>query len=124
LPPYPLWAGARLNYRGADFDIRQVVQTNQRIEGTGMVQQPLLMAPAISVWLSRTAGAVPLSASSFAFNCTLHSNVKGSAKGVLRLKLPQGWQSIPAELPFDFARDGQDANVSFQVNPESIKAQD
>ena len=124
LPPYPLWAGARLNYRGADFEIRKVVQTNQRIEGTGMVQQPLLMAPAISVWVSRVAGAVPLSASSFAFTCTLHSNVKGPAKGVLRLKLPQGWQSTPAQLPFSFARDGEDENVSFQVKPGSIQAHD
>lgn len=124
LPPYPLWAGARLNYRGEDFEIRKVVQTNQRIEGTGMVQQPLLMAPAISIWLSRLAGAVPLSVNSFAFACTLHSNVKGPAKGTLRLKLPPGWQSEPPEFPFNFVRDGEDQNVSFQIKPESIKAQD
>ncbi len=124
LAPYPLWASARLNYRGADFELRKVVQTTQRVEGTGMVQQPLLMAPAISVWLSRTAGAVPLTAASFAFTCTLHSNVKGPAKGVLRLHLPQNWQSTPPQCPFDFARDGQSQDITFQVKPQSTKEQD
>jgi len=124
LAPYPLWAGARLNYRGANLEVRKVVQTNQRVEGTGMVQQPLLMAPAISVWVSRAAGAVPLSATSFAFTCTLHSNVKGAAKGTLRLSLPEDWQSTPSECPFNFARDGQSEDVTFQVKPRSVRQQD
>lgn len=122
--PYPLWAGVRLKYDGADFEIRKVVQTNQRIEGTGMVQEPLLMAPAISVWVSRPAGAVPLAAKSFGFMCTLHSNVKGPANGVLRLSLPPGWQSTPAECPFHFARDGENDDVTFQVKPQTVKEQD
>ena len=124
LAPYPLWAGARVAFQGADFEIRKVVQTNQHIQDTGMVQQPLLMGPAISVWVPRAAGAVPLSARTFAFKCTLHSNVKGPAKGMLRLSLPEGWQSTPAECPFQFARDGQNDDVTFQVKPRSVAKQD
>ena len=82
------------------------------------------MAPAISVWVSRAAGAVPLSATSFAFTCTLHSNVKGAAKGTLRLSLPPDWQSTPPECPFNFARDGQNEDVTFQVKPRSLRQQD
>jgi len=124
LPPYPLSASARVSYQGADFEISKVVQTNQRIEGTGMVQQPLLMAPPISVWVARAAGAVPLTASSFAFTCTLHSNVKGPAKGVFRLSLPPNWKSVPPECPFSFARDGENEDMTFQVKPQSIQEKD
>jgi LmbE family N-acetylglucosaminyl deacetylase len=124
LPPYPLSASVRVNYQGADFEISKVVQTNQRIEGTGMVQQPLLMAPPISVWVSRASGAVPLTASSFAFTCTLHSNVKGPARGVLRLSLPANWKSTPPECPFSFARDGENEDMTFQVKPQSLQERD
>jgi LmbE family N-acetylglucosaminyl deacetylase len=124
LAPYPLAASARINYRGANFEISKVVQTNERIEGTGMVQQPLLMGPPISVWVARARGAVPLTASSFAFTCTLHSNVKGPAKGVLRLSLPPNWKATPPECPFNFSRDGESEDMTFQVKPQSIKEQD
>lgn len=86
-----------------------------------MEEEPLLMGPAISVAVSPAAGAVPLSTSSFAFACALHSNVKGPAKGTLRLRLPRGWQSTPADYPFSLARDGDTETVTFQVAPHSIK---
>src|SRR5581483_3778500 len=84
-------------------------------------ENPLLMAPAISVSVSPAAGAVPLTATSFAFSCTLHTNVKGPAKGVLRLSLPQGWDSKPAEHDFAFTRDGENETFGFEVTPRSIK---
>ncbi len=75
-PPYPLWAGARVSYKDVDWEIRKVVQTNNRLEGIGVVQEPLWMAPALSVSISPGAGAVPLTSASFAFTCSLGSNVK------------------------------------------------
>ncbi len=123
LAPYPLFSSARLTYHGANFEVRKVVQANERLEGIGMEENPLIMGPAISVSVSPQAGAVPLNTSAFAFTCALHSNVKGPAKGVLRLRLPNGWQSTPAEYPFAFAHDGDGENVSFQVMPHGIKPQ-
>ncbi len=121
--PYPLYAAVRLVYRGTEIQIEKVVQTNHRVEGIGMMGEPMLMGPAISVTVSPAAGAVPLNATSFAFTCTLQSNVKGPAKGVLRLRLPEGWQSAPGEHPFSFAHDGDSDLVSFQVTPHGIKPQ-
>jgi len=121
LAPYPLAASVRVIYQGAELEIEKVVQANSRIEGIGMEEEPLLMGPAISVAVSPAAGAVPLSTSSFAFACALHSNVKGPAKGTLRLRLPRGWQSTPADYPFSLARDGDTETVTFQVAPHSIK---
>ena len=95
LAPYPLAGTVRLEYRGAEFQMRQVVQARQRVEGIGILEDPLLMSPAISVSLSPSAGAVPLGLKSFAFSCTLRSNVKGPAQGALRLRLPAGWKPRP-----------------------------
>jgi hypothetical protein len=89
-----------------------------------MVQNPLLVGPAISVSVSPSAGAVPLGAKAFDFTCLVHSNVKGPADGVLRLKLPAGWRSTPVEAPFAFAHDGEDKTVVFSVAPDLIKPVD
>jgi len=122
LAPYPLAGTVRLAYRGAEFQMRQVVETRQRVEGIGILEDPLLMSPAISVSLSPSAGAVPLGTKSFAFSCTLRSNVKGAAQGSLRLRLPSGWNSTPAQIPFSFARDGDGETFTFQVSPHTIEA--
>jgi LmbE family N-acetylglucosaminyl deacetylase len=121
--PYPLAASAHLQYRGTDLEIRKVVQSRQRIEGVGMVENPLLMGPAISVSVSPGAGAIPLTAHSFTFSCTLHSNVKGSANGVLRLQLPDNWKASPAEHPFTLARDGDDETLTFEIAPHAVKTE-
>jgi LmbE family N-acetylglucosaminyl deacetylase len=119
--PYPLAARATIDYRGIPFEIQEVVQANRRVPGIGMVADPLLVAPAISVSVSPSAGAVPLSSKAFDFSCTVHSNVKGPAQGVLRLQLPQGWRSTPAEARFSFSRDGEDQTVTFSVSPDIVK---
>ena len=122
LAPYPLIAAARLNFNGVSFSLRRVVVANQRLEGIGIVQNPLLIAPAISVSVTPSAGAVPLTEASFAFSCSLRSNVKGAAKGSVHLRLPEGWESTPVEAPFSFAHDGDNETLTFQVKPHALKA--
>ncbi len=120
--PYPLAARARLSYHGVPFEVAEYVQTNERVNGFGTLQNPLIVAPAISVWVSPAAGAVPMSMKSFPFTATVHSNVKGPAQGTLRLKLPAGWRSSPSEAIFNFARDGEDQTIVFTVQPDIVKA--
>ncbi len=120
--PYPLALRATLTYNGVPFAIEQTVNTSERISGIGAVSNPLLVGPAISVTVSPSAGAIPLASKSFAFTATVHTNVKGPAQGILRLKLPQGWRSAPAEAPFSFARDGEDQTIVFSVSPDQVKA--
>jgi len=122
LAPYPLIASARLSFKGVKFSLQRVVEANQRLDGIGIVADPLIMAPAISVSITPSAGAVPLSAASFAFSCELRSNVKGPAKGSVRLRLPEGWDSSPAQAPFSFGHDGDTATLTFQVTPHSLQA--
>ena len=121
LAPYPLSVSAEFTYRGTAVHVAQVVETMQRVPTLGIVAQPLLVGPAISVTVSPAAGAVPVGAKSFAFSCTLHSNVKGTAEGVLRLHLPAGWRSTPEAAPFGTSRDGEDRTIAFEVEPDVVK---
>jgi LmbE family N-acetylglucosaminyl deacetylase len=121
LAPYPVSATARVSYRGAAVHLSQVIQTVERIPGLGMESQPLLVGPAISVTVAPSAGAVPVGAASFAFACTVHSNVKGPAHGTLRLRLPAGWRSKPETAAFSMDRDGEDQTLAFSVLPDTVK---
>jgi hypothetical protein len=121
LAPYPLAATMKVAYHGATLHLSQVVQTTQRVPALGIVSHPLLMGPAISVTVSPAAGAVPVGAQAFAFSCTVHSNVKGTAEGTLHLRLPAGWRSTPEAAPFSFVRDGEDHTITFSVHPGEVK---
>ncbi len=120
LPPYPLAAWADFEYAGVPIRIGQYVQTTQRVTGAGTVSEPLVVGPAISVAISPHAGVVPLASKSFSATAVIHSNVKGPAKGTVRLDLPSGWKSQPASAEFSFAADGQDQSITFQVTPGSL----
>ncbi len=124
LAPYPLTATARIGFEDVNWELQKVVQTNSRITNVGTVQEPLLLAPALSVSVSPGAGAVPLGSTSFAFSCSIHSNVKGPAKGTLRLTLPEGWRATPSECPFAFARDGDSDTFRFKISPDKLDRKD
>jgi LmbE family N-acetylglucosaminyl deacetylase len=124
LAPYPLAAKVEVNYHGAVFPISEVVQAFSRTSGLGLISNPLLVGPEISVTISPAAGAVPLGTKSFSFAVTVHSNVKGPAKGTLKLSLPAGWKSDPATAPFSMARDGEDQTMAFTVSPSALQSGD
>lgn len=124
LAPYPLNATAHLRFHDVDFAIRKTVQAAHRIEGTGIAEDPLLLAPAISVTLPIRGGAVPLGAKTFAFPCSVHTNAKEAIDGTLRLRLPEGWTASPDSIHFAFAHDGDEENFKFQVTPRNIQPKD
>ncbi len=124
LAPYPLASTIRLAYRDVHFSIEKTVEAAHRLEGVGIVEDPLLVGPALSVSLSSHGGAVPLDAKAFAFPCKVQSNVKGAASGTLRLRLPAGWTASPESTEFHFNQDGEEENFSFQVTPRNIQPKD
>jgi LmbE family N-acetylglucosaminyl deacetylase len=118
--PYPLSASVEMTYAGAPIEVDQVVQTVKRVTGSGQVLEPLVVGPAISVAISTRAGIVPLDSKSFPVTAVVHSNVKGPAKGALRLELPSGWRSTPESAEFFAAQEGEDHSFSFQVRPNNL----
>ncbi len=119
--PYPLFASATFTYMGADVRLEQVVQTSHRVTGLGPVMNPLIVAPAISVWVAPTAGIVPLTSHSFSITALIHSNVKGPASGTVSLQLPKGWTARPSQAAFTTNKDGDEQNIHFEIVPKDIQ---
>ncbi len=118
--PYPLEGWAEFDYDGVPIRIGQVVQTVHRSAGIGSVEDPLVIAPGISVGIHPSAGAVPLGESEFSLAVTIHSNVVGVADGSVRLDLPEGWKSDPGQETFHL-NTGEDQDVSFSVRPDKLE---
>jgi len=119
LAPYPISATLRFTFDGAPFEISQVVQSVSRVNGSGTVFEPLALGPAISVSIAPQAGIVPLGEKSFDLTVTIHSNVKGPAKGTVKLDLPEGWKAPQEE--FSTAKDGDDQTLRFHVTPGRLE---
>ncbi len=120
--PYPLLATATVTYHDVAIKLAGVVQTVHPINGEGPVLEPLLVAPAISLSVSPYAGVVALNSSSLELHVSLHSSVKGAAKGTVRLDLPAGWKSTPEVADFSTQREGEDQNLTFKVTPQQVQA--
>jgi hypothetical protein len=121
--PYPLQANATFSYRGAHIQLTEVVQTVQHEVGSGTVNEPLPIGPAISLTMVESAGVIPLDKTFIPLSVKIHSNVKGAAQGSVHLEMPTGWKSIPASETFSFAQDGQEQIVTFKVTPSNVKEQ-
>ena len=119
LPPYPLEAWLEFTVDGVSVRAGQAVQTVQHVVGRGGVYQPLLVAPAISVAATATAGIIPLGEQKPAqVNIRVRSNIKASTPAQVHLDLPPGWQSVPQSAPFK----GDEQTLTFAVTPNNIEA--
>lgn len=120
LTPYPTAGWAELEFEGVSFRAGQVVQTTRRVTGLGSVSEPLFAGPAVSLAVQPRAGVVPLSAKTFPLTVLLRSQVKGEAKGKVRLELPAGWKSTPGEAEFTTASEGAEQTIHFEVTPGQV----
>ncbi len=119
LPPYPLEAWAEFSVDGVTVRTGQSVQTVQHVVGRGGVYQPLVIAPAISVNATATAGIIPLEQQRPAeVNIHVRTNIKTTAPAEVRLELPPGWQSNPQSAPFK----GDEQNLTFAVTPKDLQS--
>ncbi len=120
LAPYPLAGWAEIEYQNATLRIGQIVQTTQRVTGLGAVSEPLTVGPAISVSVQPRSGIVPLGAKSFPLTALVLSNVKGPARGSVRIECPAGWKSNPATAEFSIPGDGAAESLHFDVTPSNL----
>ena len=125
LPPYPLEAWLEFTVDGVSVRTAQAVQTVQHQVGRGGVYQPLVIAPAVSVAATATAGIIPLDGEkdkTASVNVRVRSNVKVSPPGDVRLDLPSGWQSSPQSAPFSAHKEGDEQTLTFTVTPQNLAA--
>ena len=119
--PYPLAAWIEFTYMGVPVRLGQVVQTVQQQTGEGIVVNPLVVTPAVSVRIFPDAGITPLGSKSFMLSAQVHTEAEAGAKGMVRLDLPQGWHSEPASVPFALERAGQEQIVRFEVIADRLE---
>jgi LmbE family N-acetylglucosaminyl deacetylase len=119
--PYPLAAWIEFTYMGVPVRVAQVIQTVQQQTGQGIVLNPLVVTPAVSVRIFPDAGITPLGSKSFALSAQVHTEAEAGAKGTVRLDLPEGWHSAPASALFALERAGQEQIVRFEVIADRLE---
>ena len=109
---------------GVGFWLHQPAQTVYIDRPWGEQRRLLTIAPALSVALSPRVGVVSITAANTTFNASVNlmNNTNGNAVGKVRLKLPQGWKVTPAEAPFSFTHEGEQANFPFKVAVPRVSA--
>ena len=117
LPAPPVRGKVELEVLGARIEM----ETPVRVTRFELLRPPshsvLAVAPAIGVRFVTAHGVVATEGRTvYRVGLVVHSNVKGEAKGMLSLGLPEGWTSSSASVPFSFAREDDEATFQFAVS--------
>jgi len=93
------------------------------IDDSGMTRaRPLAVVPAFSVALEPGTQVISThNGASSEVTVGVSSNLTGENRGALRLELPSGWRSEPAELAVDFTRRGEKQDFHFKVFPAGLQ---
>ncbi len=109
---------------GVRFSLMQPVQASFIARPFGEQRRLLTIAPAINLQMTPRIGIIPLNSakSETTINVSISSNAKSKAEGKVKLRVPEGWNVTPAELPFSFVREGEKSNFTFKVAIPKIAA--
>jgi LmbE family N-acetylglucosaminyl deacetylase len=129
LPFPPPALQARVNYtvpsaNGAKVEnrIAAVVVTPFVDEAGKERSRPLAVVPAFSVMLEPGTQVISThNGESSMVTVGVTSNLARSEHGVLRLELPVGWKSEPAEQPLELSHRGEKKEVQFKVFPADLR---
>jgi len=129
LPFPPPALRARVNYSvpgngapRASNEITTAVTARFADEHGTQHTRPLAVVPAFSVMLEPGTQVISThNGSTSNVTVGITSNLPRAAGGVLRLELPAGWRSEPAQLAVDFAHRGEKKDFRFQVFPAGLQ---
>jgi LmbE family N-acetylglucosaminyl deacetylase len=84
--------------------------------------RPLAVVPAFSVALEPGAQVISThNGASSTVTVGVTSNLNREERGVLRLELPEGWRSEPAQLAVEFKQRGEKQDFQFKVFPAGLQ---
>jgi len=101
--PYPVSGWAEFDYGGVPIRLAQVVQTAHRVNGLGLIYEPLVVTPQISVRMSDSVAVLPSGDTSLSVTVTVANEQSSPAAATLALKVPAGWRAEPASVPLTLA---------------------
>jgi LmbE family N-acetylglucosaminyl deacetylase len=119
----PFVAAVRYSVGGVPVDISAPVTRREAQLPYGYATRELAVVPAIAVTVSPRQAIVPqaMANKSVRLQVELTNNAQAGSKGELSLKLPAGWKSEPASIPFAFARPGEKSRYQFAVAIPAIE---
>ncbi len=102
-------------YAGVESFIEAEPETSS-IDPIGLqVRRKLAVGPAISVQFTSANGIVPSGVTAYQVEAVVRNVGKGPRKGTLRLDLPSGASSDPAQAAFAFQNEGEEARFAFRL---------
>jgi LmbE family N-acetylglucosaminyl deacetylase len=112
-------AELKANIGGIDIILTRPLEFRYADSIRGEIRREFNVVPAIAVAFDSKLEVVALSelGKSRRLAVRLQNNTLAKADGVVRLRLPEGWQSNPAEAPFSMTARGERAAVVFQLIP-------
>ncbi len=115
--PAPLTAVARYQLNGVPVEIRETVKRREAKLPYGEVVREVRSVPRIAVSLTPSHAIVPASAPGgrVSVEVSLLHNADAPTEGAVTLRMPAGWHSDPASVPFSFARAGERTRYRFAV---------
>jgi LmbE family N-acetylglucosaminyl deacetylase len=91
-------------------------------EGGNPGARPLAVVPAFSVALEPGTQVISThNGSSSTVTVGVTGNLSTATQGVLRLELPEGWRSEPAQFAVELARRGEKQDFPFKVFPAGLQ---
>ena len=123
LPFPPPALRARVEYiftGGGDAGVRNGITAavvTPFVDDAGKTEsRPLAVVPALSVMLEPGAQVISThNGSTSTVTVGVTSNLMRGATGVLRLELPPGWRSEPAQFPVDLKKRGENHDFPFKI---------
>ncbi|MGA9714027.1 MAG: PIG-L family deacetylase, partial [Candidatus Sulfotelmatobacter sp.] len=93
------------------------------VDDAGKVSaRPLAVVPAFSVALEPGTQVISThNGASTTVTVGVTSNLQHEVRGVLRLELPKGWRSEPAQFALEFTRRGEKNDSQFKVFPAGLQ---
>ncbi len=116
--PYPASGWAEFTYDGVPLRVGQVVQTAHRVQGRGLVYQPLVVVPQLSVALDSSIAVLTQAASVVRVTATVTNEQPDNATGTLTLHAPAGWQVEPQTVAVTLG-PGEQRSQQYTVTPPS-----
>ncbi len=109
---------------GVTFTLTQPAQTVFVDRPWGEQRRLLMVAPPVSVTVSPRIGIIPLGVTRLPYplRVEVRNNVKGTAEGKVRLRVPMGWMVSPREATFRFTHEGEVQTFTFQLSVSRVEA--
>ncbi|MFZ0295902.1 MAG: NEW3 domain-containing protein, partial [Candidatus Sulfotelmatobacter sp.] len=124
-PPPVLRARVEYSIAGAELGESAIDATVVAtfLDDSGKEQaRPVAVVPAFSVALEPATHVISThNGASSIVTVGVTSNLNREMPGVLRLELPQGWRSEPAQLDVKFTRRGEKQDFHFKVFPAGLQ---